>query len=368
MKKIILAPDSFKGSLSSSDACDAMAAAIEKCGDFNVLRFPMADGGEGTLDVLISALGGKYKEIKVSDPLGRPICASFGICGRIAIIESARACGLPLLDENEKDPLLTTTYGVGQLVSAALDENIEEIYLTLGGSSTNDCGTGFLSALGVKFYGDGLSPFLCGGDLDKITSIDMSGLDERLKKVKITAVCDVENPLFGKNGAAYVFAPQKGADEKCVKKLDDGLRSFAKVVENCLDKDISSVKGAGAAGGLGAALSLLGTKMQKGCEMILSLVDFDSALCDCDLVLTGEGSFDSQSFMGKVVGSIYGHANEKNIPVAVFAGKVENFTETDGLSAICITPEGQNLDDAMKNASINLYNTVLNYIEKNSAI
>jgi len=366
--KIIVAPDSFKGSISAFEACDAITDAIGKNGGHEVIRFPMADGGEGTLDILVSVLGGKYKYVNVKDPLGRTVRTSFGICGKIAVIESARACGLTLLSDAEKNPMLTSTYGVGQLIAEALDENVDEIYLTLGGSSTNDCGIGMLSALGVKFYGNGLSDLLCGEGLSKITAVDFEGIDSRLKKVKITAVCDVENSLYGENGAAYVFAPQKGADVECVKKLDDGLKSFSKVVENCLNKDISKVKGAGAAGGLGAALLMLNAKMQKGCEMLLSLVDFDSALSNCDLVFTGEGSFDSQSFMGKVVGSIYNKAKMEKVPVSVFAGKVGAFPKQDGLTAICITPDGESIDDAMKNARDNLYNAVLNYIEKNSAI
>ena len=362
--KIIVAPDSFKGSLSAFEACNVMAHAIKKCGNHEVFRFPMADGGEGTLDVLVSALGGEYAYVNVKDPLGRTITASFGICCNIAVIESARACGLTLLSDAEKNPLLTSTFGVGQLISAALDRNVDEIYLTLGGSSTNDCGIGMLSALGVKFLGNGLSDLLCGNDLSEITAIDFDGLDRRLKSVKISAVCDVENPLYGEHGAAYVFAPQKGADEKGVKLLDDGLKNFAEIIKAFAGKDIASEKGAGAAGGLGAALLMLNAKMQKGCDMILSLVDFDEALKSADMVFTGEGSFDTQSFMGKVVGSIYGHAQKENIPVTVFAGRVGEYPQKNGLSAVCITPDGQSLDDAIMNARENLFDSVCNYLKE----
>lgn len=365
--KIIVAPDSFKGSLSAFEACDTIIEAISKSSNHDVFRFPMADGGEGTLDVLISALGGEYAKVDVKDPLGRTVQASFGICGKIAIIESARACGLTLLSDSEKNPLLTSTFGVGQLICAALDRDVDEIYLTLGGSSTNDCGIGMLSALGAKFYGNGLSETLCGNDLSKITAVDFDHMDERLKNVQITAICDVENPLYGENGAAYVFAPQKGADAADVKILDDGLRNFAATVNRSIGIDVSSEKGAGAAGGLGAALMLLNAKMKKGCDMILSLVGFDDALKNADYVFTGEGSFDDQSFMGKVVGSIYSRAQKANVPVAVFAGRVGDHPQKKGLNAVCITPKDQPVEIAMKNAHNNLYNAVLNYIEKNSA-
>ncbi|MBR5721303.1 MAG: glycerate kinase, partial [Clostridia bacterium] len=239
MKKIIVAPDSFKGSLSSKKACDIMAKALEETGRFEAVKMPLADGGEGTADIAASLDGSRIKSVEVVNPLGKKVSAEYVINGKTAIIESAKACGLTLLSTDERNPLFTTTYGVGQLVSDALSEDIDSIAITLGGSSTNDCGAGFLSALGAEFTGVGLHRFMCGKDLCEIEDINLDGLDKRLKNIRITAVCDVENPLYGKNGAAYVFAPQKGADEKTVEILDEGLRRFSDIIKKKTCTDIA---------------------------------------------------------------------------------------------------------------------------------
>lgn len=364
MKKIIVAPDSFKGAVSSKKACDIMAEALEKCGCFEVVKMPLADGGEGTLDIVSSLDGSAVKTVEVFDPLGRAVNAEYIINKKTAIIESARACGLTLLSSEERNPLFTTTYGAGQIVSAALSEDINEIVITLGGSSTNDCGAGFLAALGAKFTGENISRIPCGKDLGSITDINLDGLDKRLKNVRLTAVCDVENPLYGKNGAAYVFAPQKGADEKTVEILDEGLKRFSDIIKKKTGADISFVNGAGASGGLAAALILLGAEIKKGAETVLSIVGFDSALISADYVFTGEGSFDRQSFMGKTVGTVYAHSRKKNVPVAVFAGEAENDGLPDGIKAVSINPEGASLKEAMENTEANLYNAVIKFVNK----
>ena len=364
MKKIIVAPDSFKGSLSSSEACGIMAEALEQHGQFDIVRLPAADGGEGTLDVLYRYMGGRIGEKNVSGPLGGTVRAKYGICGNRVLIESSQACGLTLLDECERNPLYTTSYGVGQLIKAALDAAPEEIYVTLGGSAVNDCGAGLLQALGAEFSGTGLHDLICGDDLRRITGISLTGLDRRLSDVRITAVCDVDNTLFGPDGAAFVFAPQKGADSAGVKILDEGLRHFSGIVEKALGKSISDIKGAGAAGGMGAALFLLGADMQRGCEMILSVAGFDGLLKNTDYVFTGEGHFDRQSFMGKATGTIYAHALKANVPVAVFFGGYDAADDTEGLRTVCITPEGQSRAEALKNAERNLFNAVIRFTEE----
>lgn len=363
MKKIIVAPNSFKGSLSSVEACEIIANALEKSGGFKTVKMPLADGGDGTLAIAASIADSIVKSVEVSDPLGRIIKAEYVINGKTAIIESAKACGLTLLGIEERNPLFTTTYGVGQLVSAALSENVNTIAVTLGGSSTNDCGAGFLAALGAKFSGVNISQLPCGGDLEKIDGINLDGLDKRLKKVRLIALCDVENPLFGKNGAAYVYGPQKGADEETVLRLDNGLCRFARMLKEKTGIDISEKKGAGAAGGLGAALMILGAEIKNGSEAFLSLFGFENELKDADYVFTGEGRFDEQSFMGKATGAVYSHARQAGVFTVVFAGEVECETEHEKLLAVSINTKGIPLNEAIKNTKNNLYNAVLEFFK-----
>ena len=345
-----------------------MAEALEKTGRFEVLKMPLADGGEGTLEIAASLDGSRKKSVEVVNPLGKKVSTEYVINGKTAIIESAKACGLTLISADERNPLFTTTYGVGQLVADALSEDIDSIAITLGGSSTNDCGAGFLCALGAEFTGGNLSRFMsenrfvCGKDLCEIKDINLDGLDKRLQNIRITAVCDVENPLYGKNGAAYVFAPQKGADEKTVEILDEGLKRFSDIIKKKTGVDISSAKGAGAAGGLGAALLLLGADIKKGAETVLSLVGFDDAVKTADYVFTGEGRFDRQSFMGKTVGTVYAHSYRNKVPVAVFAGETETDDLPDGIKAVSINPEGVSLKEAMENTEENLYNATVKFV------
>ncbi len=314
MKKVIIAPDSFKGSLSSSEVCRITASAIRRnYPDAAIISMPVADGGEGTAEALLEGLGGERIYCRVKSPLGREIDAYFVMLpDKRAVIESALASGLPLEEKN--DALLASSYGTGQLVKYALDKGAGELLIGIGGSAMTDGGTGFLSALGVKFYdaqGNALYP--CGRNLEKIREVDLSSFDCRAKG-KITVLCDVKNSLYGEKGAAYIYAPQKGADENEVKLLDKGLRNFALISEKVLGKDFSLYEGAGAAGGLGFALvAFLGAELRSGIDLVLEGCGFDEKAREADLIITGEGKTDSQSLMGKVPYGVASRCRGKRI-------------------------------------------------------
>ena len=302
MKKIIICPDSFKGTLSSEELCRIISEQLQKADpEAEIITVPVADGGEGTVEAYLSALGGEKIFCTVKSPLGRDIRAYYGLLSdNKAVIEMAQASGVTI--EKENHALRCSTYGTGELIMHALSKGVRDFIIGLGGSATTDGGTGMLSALGIKFLdenGDTVTP--CGEALSKIATADTSGLDKRLKECNITVLCDVVNPLYGKNGAAYVFSPQKGASEEDVRFLDEGLRNLAKVSTATLGKDYSLISGAGAAGGTGFALvAFLGAELKKGIDVLLSLTDFEKISADADLVITGEGKLDRQSLMGKV--------------------------------------------------------------------
>lgn len=299
--KIILAPDSFKGTLSSVNVCDIIGGVLkEKYPEAEIIRIPIADGGEGTSEAYLHIFGGEMIAVKAESPLGHTIDASYALLSdKTAVIETAAASGISI--EKENNALKASTYGTGQLVLDALGKGAKRIILGLGGSATTDGGTGFLSALGVRFLKSDGSVIAKGADeLAHIATIDLSGLDERLQSTPLTVLCDVKNPLYGETGAAFVFAPQKGANEEQVKKLDSGLRVLAEVTERTLGKDFSSLPGAGAAGGMGfAAAAFLGATLQSGIDCILDAADFEKKSENADLVITGEGKMDSQSLFGK---------------------------------------------------------------------
>lgn len=301
MKKVLIAPDSFKGTLSAGEVCRIASSAIkENYPDAQLISLPVADGGEGTAEAVSACLGGKKVYCRVRSPLGREIDAYYVMLpDKRAVIESALASGITIEEKNNS--LLASSYGTGQLVKAALDGGADELVVGIGGSAMTDGGTGLLGALGAKFYdseGNGLYP--CGESLEKINEIDLSAFDKRACG-KITLMCDVKNPLYGKNGAACIFAPQKGASESEVLLLDRGLESFARICRELLGKDYSFCEGAGAAGGLGFALiAFLGTTAKSGIDTVLELCGFDEKARDADLIITGEGRMDSQSLMGKV--------------------------------------------------------------------
>ena len=303
MKKIVIAPDSFKGTLSSLEVCELVKKSLlEERDDLEIIEVPIADGGEGMTESFMCAIPDSEKIVlKAKSPLGRDIDVYYAIVyGDTAVIEMAMASGITL--ERKKDAMKSSTYGTGQIIKHALDKGIRKFFLGIGGSATTDGGIGCISALGGKFLDkDGNEVSLCGEGLGDIVTIDLSGLDERIKESEITVLCDVKNPLYGKNGAAYIFGPQKGASEKQVEVLDAGLKNLADISAEYLGKDYSQLEGTGAAGGLGFALvAFLGGTLKGGIDHILDMLEFDEKVKDADLVITGEGKMDYQSLMGKL--------------------------------------------------------------------
>lgn len=363
---VVLMPDSFKGTLSARAFCAVAEEEIKKLDPAAaVLSLPVADGGEGTVDAFLTAVGGQRVEVPCQDPYGREIVGFYGLLpDGTAVIEMATAAGLPLVGE-EKNPALTSTYGVGQLIAHAAHHGAKSIVLGLGGSATNDGGCGCAAALGVQFLnGDG-KPFVpTGGTLKDIAAIDARGLDPAVKALPITAMCDIDNPLCGKEGAAAVFAPQKGADEEMVALLDDGLRHFAHVVRRHVGLDVLSVAGGGAAGGFGAgALALLGAELRRGFDTVLSLTEFHRRAKGADLVITGEGRLDSQSLRGKVVLEVARNAAALGVPAIALVGSVEEgcvpAALEAGLTAVhSINPPDAKFEEVRHRAAENLRTTV----------
>jgi len=323
--KILVAPDSFKGSLTAMEAAENIKRGIHNFdSEINVDLLPMADGGEGTVQSLVDATDGEIIEKEVTGPLGDQVEAFYGLLGdkKTAVIEMAAASGLPLVPEEKKNPLKTTTYGTGELIASALEHGVEQIIIGIGGSATNDAGVGMAQALGAEILdAEGNQVDFGGGNLDQIESMNLNSLDSRLKDVEILAACDVDNPLYGEDGAAYVYAPQKGADTKMVEILDQNLRHFNQITIKELDKDTNKIPGAGAAGGLGAGLvAFLNAELKAGVDIVLEIIDFESRLKDVDLVITGEGMLDGQSIYGKSPVGVSRSAAKKDIPVIAVAG------------------------------------------------
>ena len=339
MKKCIVVSDSFKGTLSSIDISYICEQTIPKFfPECEVIPIPVADGGEGTVDCAFAALNAEPITIEVSGPYMETLVSTYAIYKDEAIIEMASCAGLPLVGTH-KDPSLTTTYGVGQMIEDAVMRGCRHIYLGLGGSATNDAGCGCAAALGVRFYNAEGKPFIpAGATLKNIEHIDISSAQEFLKDVTITAMCDVKNPLFGIKGAAYIFAPQKGADEQMVRSLDAGLERFNTVLTQDLGIDMAYTPGGGAAGGFGAGvMALLGGSLVSGIDAILDLTEFESHLSNCDLVITGEGRLDDQSFSGKVISGVTSRTMKHGIPVYAIVGNVGNLSSDlaeHGISAV----------------------------------
>lgn len=323
--KILVAPDSFKGSLSALEVSENIKKGIKNYDpETEVELLPMADGGEGTVRSIVDATGGKIIKETVRGPLGDKVDSFYGITGdgKTAVIEMAAASGLPLVPESKRNPLKTTTYGTGELIASALDLGVEQIIVGIGGSATNDAGVGMAQALGAKILtADGNEVAFGGGSLKDIKKIDLKNMNPKLKNVKIQVACDVDNPLYGKNGAAYVYGPQKGADQKTVELLDQNLRHFNQIVLEELNRDLNKIPGAGAAGGLGAGLlAFLEADLKTGIKIILDILDFEAKLEGVDLVITGEGMLDGQSIYGKTPIGVSRSAAKKNIPVIAIAG------------------------------------------------
>ena len=356
---ILIAPDSFKDSLSAKKVAEAIGQGIRlESPEAEIKILPMADGGEGTVEALADASQGKIIKVSVEDALRRPINAKLGLSGNgeTAIIEMAAASGIEHLQSGECNPWKTTTFGTGQLIKHALDQECRKVIIGIGGSATNDGGVGMAMALGIKFTDDsGNEKGIGGGELSEISSIDISGLDNRVSSTEFIVACDVTNPLTGPEGASYVYGPQKGADSKMVKRLDDNLRHFALLLKDKLNKDVEHVPGAGAAGGLGAGLmAFLDARLMKGFEIIREETRLDVAIRWADLVITGEGKIDVQTQFGKTPMGVAGVAKKYNKPVIAFAGTLgEGYEELYplGFDAIfSIIDKPMELKEALINA------------------
>ena len=379
---ILIVPDSMKGSLSASQFCEISAQVFQKQWPAAKIRsLPMADGGEGTIDALLSNLDGERISIQVQDALGKIIWAEYAILKetQTAIIEMAQASGLPLIEPEKRNPFTASSYGTGELILDALDRGCQTFIIGLGGSATNDGGTGMLQALGVKFFDASQNELDgCGSALNQIASIDCTSLDERFQKCDIIIAGDVTNPLLGENGATFVFGPQKGAGSADLIELDKGMAHYAnKSIECCaIDSSLISMPGAGAAGGMGFALmAFFNARMQSGFELIsdrLKLNElFEHPDTRPDIILTGEGQFDRQSLQGKLVGRLLERAGKYKIPLIIVCGSVgndlsmEELPENVSVFSFCDGPVS--LAIAMENAE-NLLNHLLNNLSKVIAI
>ena len=365
--KIVIASDSFKGSLTSVEVAQAAARGIKAVyPDCDVVAVNVADGGEGTIEAVVDALGGEIVHTTVSDPLGRPIQARYGIAGKKAIIEMAAASGLPLLSSEERNPWITSTYGTGEMIMDAIQRGCSQFLIGLGGSATNDAGMGMLQALGFKFYDfNGKEIIDCrGGRLQDIADIDDTFVPKAVREAQFIVACDVDTPFCGPEGAAPVFAPQKGANAEVVAKLDAGMTSFAHVIENKYGINIVPLTGAGAAGGMGGGFrAFLNASLQRGIDMVLDAIDFDYTIQSADLIITGEGKIDSQTAKGKTAAGVLSRAKKQNIPVIAIAGCAEicESVKQMGFAGIYpITEEKLPLEIAMQTevAAMNVEKTV----------
>ncbi len=359
--RVIIAPDKFKGSLTSFEVCEAIAAGARAAGGrMDILQFPMADGGDGFAAVMKYYLHTDTVACHVEDPLGRPVWASYELKDQVAIVEMASTSGLVLLQEHERNALRTSTYGTGLMIRDAISAGAKKIILGLGGSATNDAGTGILAALGFQFMDkDGHPLKACGGNLvyiDKIIPPD------NLPDIQFDIACDVQNTLYGEQGAAYVYAPQKGALPEDVRLLDTGLQHFA----GLLGKDIADIPGTGAAGGIAAGLmGFFDVRLNKGIEWVMATSGIREALPGTDLVITGEGKIDKQTLYGKVVSEIAALADRHHIPAIAFCGITEvDDPRTLTLQAVFpITPTGMKPKEAMSQAGDLLKSAVVNYFK-----
>lgn len=352
-KRIVIATDSFKGSLTAHDACEALREGIlaskKEC---DVMVVPLADGGEGTAELISQACGGWCIEVEVSDPLGRPLAARYHITeDTTAVMDVASAAGLTLLLPEERNPLATSSRGVGEMMIDALDRGCRHLVVGVGGSATNDCAVGMLAALGYRFVDKSereVEP--CGGNLLNIERIDDHLADSRLPECRITLAVDVRAPFCGAKGAATVFAPQKGATPAMVARLDEGMAHFAEVVERHCGVDVTHLEGAGAAGGIaGTLVALLGATVRSGAEVVMEFVGFDGVLAESDLVVTGEGRIDRQTLLGKVPFEVLRRAKRYGIPTIAVGGSVEmceELAESGFAHIIASTPCDMPLDVA----------------------
>ncbi len=361
--RVLIAPAPFKGSLSSVAAAEAIARGVRAgCPDAELSTTPLADGGEGTLHVLLNARDATSERVTVTDPFGRAVGAQLGwLPGDIAVVEMAQAAGLTLMTEDERDPMRASSFGVGQLIKAALDEGAREIWIGLGGSATADGGLGMLQALGAKLRDGGGRPVSEGGQgLRELASVDLSTRDARLSRTTLKALCDVDSPLLGPQGARR-YMPQKGATPEQGEALASGLARFADLAERELAGDVRDTRGAGAAGGLGAALALLGADLVSGSRFVMDALDIDHELTSCDLVITGEGQIDEQTLAGKTIGALAGRCRSFGRPLVALcgshSGKLTDL-HAQGIDAVfAIVPGPASRDAAMAEAERNLAQT-----------
>ncbi|QDU70591.1 glycerate kinase [Mucisphaera calidilacus] len=355
--KVVVAPDSYKDACAAVAAAEAMAAGVRAAdAGAAVVLCPIADGGEGFLASLVRAGYVEARSVATVDARMRERSAEIGVSGdgQTAVVELAQAAGLEHLAREERDPLCTSTRGVGLMIRAALEQGVTEVVLGIGGSATNDLGCGCAQALGVRFFdpdGRVIEDVIRGGDLKQIAGLDVSGLDERLRGVRIRVACDVTNPLYGPEGAAAVFGPQKGASPAAVAELDEGLRNVAGVIERELGRSIASLPGSGAAGGMGGgAVAFLGAELVSGADLVLDLAGFDDAVADADLVLTGEGKLDGQSLGGKAVMVVARRARAQRVPTVALVGCVGDRPEAAvdaGLGGYEILAPGLSASESM---------------------
>ena len=356
--KFLFASDSFKGTLSSQKTAELLTeAAREIFPDCQCDSIVVADGGEGTTDAVLAATDGKKISVQVHGPLWESITCNYGMLDeKRAVMEMAAASGLPLVPEEKKDPRYTTSYGTGEMIADALNRGFRDISIAIGGSATNDGGIGCIRALGGKFLDENNQELKgCGEDLIKIRKIDLSGLNPLIKECKFTVMCDVTNPLCGKDGATYTFGRQKGATPEIQKELEEGMCNYRDIIKEQFDLDMDNIPGAGAAGGLGTALMVfLNGTLKSGIETVLDLVDFDEHLKDVDVVVTGEGATDWQSVFGKVMQGVGVHCKKHHIPAVAIVGSMGTGAEdifNYGIDSIITTVNGiMPLSDALNHA------------------
>lgn len=365
--RVVLAPDSFKGSLTAGEVCAAFARGARRADPGIELDWlPLGDGGEGTIDCLVQATAGNLVTLTVTGPLGSPVEAQLGLLGggKIAVIESAQAAGLPLVAEDQRNPAVTTTYGIGELIRRALDLGVQQLIVCLGGTASQDAGAGMLQALGVRLLdAEGKSLRPGGLALRTLVDMDWSGLDARLADVDCRVACDVDTPLCGPQGTSHVFAPQKGATPELVRALSDAMDTFADVVKRTRAQDVALVAGGGAGGGIGAGVlaACPSARMERGIDLVMAAVQVADRIADADLVLTGEGRCDHQSVLGKTVSGVIQEARSAGVPAVVIAGSLgEGFEAlyTTGLTAAFSIMDGpRTLAEAIADAPALLAST-----------
>ncbi|MBD8069100.1 glycerate kinase [Bacillus sp. PS06] len=358
--KVVVAPDSFKGSISAPELCAAVKKGILRIyPSASVIELPLADGGEGTMENLVLASGGSVIHKVVKDPLGRPVKAGFGVLGdeETVVIEIAQASGLPLVPLKERNPLLASSFGTGQLVKEALDMGYRKFLIGLGGSATNDAGTGLLKALGMRFFNENGEDLMEGGGaLIELDHVDDILLDPRLKDCSFLIASDVTNPLCGPNGASAVFGPQKGATPEDVKTLDKSLTHYSQIVHSTKGINLIDITGGGAAGGIGASLvAFLGATIKPGIEVVMNAIQFEEKISNANLIITGEGKLDAQTLSGKVIAGVTQVAKPQQIPVVAICGQrnldSKQMDELGLIAGFSIVPGPTTLEASLENAS-----------------